>query len=87
MPIATGTAVAPGIRLVPRTRSAVADAALAPFVRQFAFADRAWFDAQPWTSLRNWLDAFIASPRFQRVMTKYPVWQSGDEPFVLDWNA
>ena len=68
-------------------RFTLADAALAPFVRQFAFADRAWFDAQPWTSLRNWLDAFIASPRFQRIMTKYPVWQSSDEPFVLDWNA
>ena len=68
-------------------RFTLADAALAPFVRQFAFADRAWFDAQPWPKLRNWLDAFIASPRFQRVMTKFPVWQSSDEPFVLDWNA
>ena len=68
-------------------RFTLVDAAIAPFVRQFAFADRAWFDAQTWSSLRAWLDAFIALPRFQRVMTKYPVWQSGDEPFVLDWNA
>lgn len=53
---------------------AFADAAIAPFVRQFAFADRPWFDAQPWTHLRAWLDAFLASPRFLGIMHKHAVW-------------
>jgi len=52
----------------------MADAALAPFVRQFAFADRTWFDAQGWQHLRSWLDAFLASPRFQGIMAKHRVW-------------
>ncbi len=67
-------------------RFTLADAAIAPFVRQFAFADRSWFDAQPWPQLRSWLDRFIESARFLRAMKKYPVWQRGQEPFVLDWN-
>ncbi|MCH2100758.1 MAG: glutathione S-transferase, partial [Planctomycetes bacterium] len=67
-------------------RFTLADAAIAPFVRQFAFTDRDWFDAQPWGCLRNWLDAFIASPRFQRIMIKYPVWRVDQSPFVLEWS-
>jgi glutathione S-transferase len=62
------------------------DAALAPFVRQFAIADRAWFDGQDWTELRAWLDAFIASERFQSIMQKYPVWQPEADPLQLAWK-
>jgi glutathione S-transferase len=63
-----------------------ADAALAPFVRQFAIADRAWFDAQDWTALRAWLDGFIASARFQSIMQKYPTWQPDDAPLHVIWK-
>ena len=62
------------------------DAALAPFVRQFAIADRAWFDGQDWTALRIWLDTFIASERFQSIMQKYPVWQPEADPLQLAWK-
>jgi glutathione S-transferase len=48
--------------------------ALGPFVRQFALADRAWFDAQPWNSVHAWLEEFLQSSLFQGVMKKYPVW-------------
>jgi len=58
--------------------ASLADYALLPFVRQFANTDRAWFDAQDWPYLRTWLEAFLASPRFQVVMNKYPRWQAGD---------
>ena len=83
MPIATGTAVAPGIRLVPRTRSAVADAALAPFVRQFANTDRAWFDGEDWPALKAWLEEFERSDRFTAIMDKYPQWAAGDPVTVF----
>jgi hypothetical protein len=33
----------------------LADAALAPFVRHFAHVDPAWFSAQAWAALREWL--------------------------------
>ena len=51
------------------------DAALAPFVRQFAHTDPAWFAAQPWPSLAAWLSAFEASPAFAQIMVKHPAWQ------------
>ena len=54
------------------------DAALLPFVRQFANADRRWFDDQPWPGLQRWLTAYTASEAFARVMVKLPRWTAGD---------
>lgn len=50
------------------------DACVAPFVRQFARADRVWFDAQPWPELAQWLVAFENSEAFLAVMHKHPLW-------------
>ena len=50
------------------------DVCVAPFVRQFARTDRAWFDAQPWPHLAQWLMAFENSDDFLAVMHKHPVW-------------
>jgi len=58
----------------------MADIGIAPFVRQFANTDRAWFDAQDWPHLIAWLDRFLEGDDFRAVMTKYPPWQSGDAP-------
>ena len=52
--------------------------AILPFVRQFAFIDKAWFDAQPWPHLKTWLEGFLVSELFLSVMEKYPKWQEGD---------
>ncbi len=52
------------------------DACVAPFVRQFARTDRAWFDAQPWPELVQWLTAFENSEVFAAVMHKHPLWVS-----------
>lgn len=54
------------------------DAALAPFVRQFAETDRPWFDALPLPAVQRWLAAFQASPMFAAIMVRWPVWQAGD---------
>ncbi len=54
----------------------LADAALAPFVRQFAHVDPAWFSAQAWSALRLWLENFENSPRFLKAMQKMPLWQA-----------
>ncbi len=55
-------------------RPSLADMAIAPFVRQYAHVDREWFDAQPWLHLRGWLDAWMESALFARVMAKYRPW-------------
>ncbi len=52
----------------------LADFAILPFVRQFAFIDKVWFDAQPWPRLQAWLEQFLASDRFSAIMQKYPQW-------------
>ena len=50
------------------------DAAIAPFIRQFANAGRAWFDQSPYPHLRGWLGRFLQDERFTSVMAKIPQW-------------
>ena len=57
----------------------LADAAIAPFVRQFAHTDKAWFSDQAWRQLAEWLAGFEASTLFARVMEKHPVWPGVDQ--------
>jgi len=64
-------------------RFSIMDAAILPFVRQFALADWDWFFATPYPNVQRWLDAFIASPRFQAVMAKHPQWQAGDDGVLM----
>ena len=58
------------------------DAALFPFVRQFAETDRGWFDTQPLPALQAWLSDNLASPLFERVMLRLDPWQAGDGPIL-----
>ena len=50
------------------------DVAIFPFVRQFAFVDKAWFDNAPYPKLQAWLQVFLDSDLFLSVMTKFPRW-------------
>jgi glutathione S-transferase len=58
----------------------LADFAMLPFIRQFAFIDKAWFDRQPWPHLHAWLERFLISDRFAAVMDKHAPWAEGDAP-------
>ena len=60
----------------------LADFAILPFVRQFAFIDKGWFDAQPWPNVQKWLDRFVTSDRFQSIMFKLPPWREDDQPIL-----
>lgn len=59
------------------THEGLADAALAPFIRQFAHTDPGWFAAQPWPDLLAWLARFEASELFKAIMHKHAPWQEG----------
>ncbi|WP_028616480.1 glutathione S-transferase [Pseudomonas canadensis] len=48
----------------------LADAALAPFVRQYAHVDRVWFAGTPYKRLQAWLERFMDSALFIAVMAK-----------------
>ncbi len=55
----------------------LADAALAPFVRQFAHTDTLWFAQQTWPALQAWLAQFEQSPVYLCSMDKLPAWVPG----------
>ena len=58
-------------------RASLADAAVMPFVRQFAMVDSAWFDSRPWPKLLAWLAGWTGSALFERAMQKYAPWAPG----------
>lgn len=56
------------------TRRGLADAAILPFVRQFAAVDRSWFDDLPLPHLHHWLDDHLASDLFAIIMLSILPW-------------
>jgi glutathione S-transferase len=60
-------------------RTTFADIAVFPFVRQFAFVDKAWFDQTSYNYLKRWLTRHLESELFLSVMHKYFPWKQGDE--------
>lgn len=61
----------------------LADAAIFPFVRQFANTDRAWFDGRVLPGIQRWLQENLESERFLRVMAKYAAWMPGGTEIVF----
>lgn len=61
----------------------VADIAIFPFIRQFAFVDKTWFDQAPYPQLQNWLNHFLESNLFLEVMKKYSPWCPTDPPLFF----
>lgn len=63
-------------------RRGLTDAAIFPFLRQFAAVDRNWWHTAPFPKLRAWLEGHLASPLFDTVMRRVPPWTPG-EPAVF----
>ena len=59
------------------------DAAIMPFVRQFAATDRDWFAVQPLPRLQAWLASHLESALFKLCMVKHTPWQAGDAPAIF----
>lgn len=64
-------------------RTTLADAALFPFIRQFAGVDADWFMHAPYPKVRDWLQAWQTSPLFKAVMAKYSPWKPNDPPTLF----
>ena len=54
----------------------MADIAIFPFVRQFAFVDKNWFDQTDYSGLHRWFAYWIDSDEFAAIMVKHPEWLS-----------
>ena len=65
----------------------IADAAIFPFIRQFAGVDPEWFARSPYPRLRDWTEALMHSGLFTSVMHKHPVWQDDDRPVIVQGFA
>lgn len=59
------------------------DVAIFPFVRQFAFVDKAFFDQLALPKLQQWLNWNLESSLFNAVMAKYPAWVEDETEMVL----
>ncbi len=61
-------------------RESLVDIALLPFIRQFARIERQWYLQSPYPKLKQWLNNYLQSPMFTKVMSKHPLWlESGEE--------
>ena len=59
------------------------DAAIFPFVRQFASVDQEWFEAQSLPYLRHSLDQYLQSDLFQSIMLRVAPWSPCAAPVVI----
>ena len=57
----------------------IADAAIFPFIRQFAAVDASWFANAPYPALRLWLAGIVNSQCFEAVMQKHHLLKSHPE--------
>ncbi|MFN3494218.1 MAG: glutathione S-transferase [Hydrogenophaga sp.] len=60
-----------------------ADAAVFPFVRQFAAVDAAWWATAPFPATRRWLGEWLDSTVFGAAMQKVPMWVPGAPPHAF----
>lgn len=52
----------------------LADVALFPFIRQFAYVDIKWFETCAYSNLRRWLTYWLESDLFLSIMHKHANW-------------
>jgi glutathione S-transferase len=64
-------------------KESLVDIALLPFLRQFATVERQWYLQAPYPKLRQWLNNYLQSPMFSKVMFKYPLWLDNDKTVVF----
>jgi len=67
--------------------ASIEDVAIFPFIRQFAGVDPRWWESSDYRRTRAWLNQWLSSALFQRVMQKYPPWQpdsaAASEPIIF----
>ncbi len=64
-------------------KESLVDIALLPFIRQFARIERQWYLQSPYPKVRQWLNGYLQSPMFTKVMAKYPLWLDNHEEVLF----
>jgi glutathione S-transferase len=55
-------------------QESLADIALLPFIRQFAKVERQWYQQSPYPKVKQWLNYYLQSAMFTKVMAKHDLW-------------
>ncbi|MGV2988185.1 glutathione S-transferase [Vibrio sp. E150_011] len=55
-------------------RESLLDIAIMPFIRKFARIERQWYLQSPYPKLRAWLDGYLQSRMFSKVMANHELW-------------
>lgn len=58
------------------------DIALMPFIRQFSKVERQWYQQSPYPQVRKWLNRYLQSPMFTKVMAKHELWVDSHQDIV-----
>jgi len=61
----------------------LADIALFPFIRQYAFVNKLWFDQLPYPALQKWLNDLLESNLFRSIMPKFKLFNDGHSHYLL----
>jgi len=61
----------------------LADLAIVPFIRQLARVERQWYLQSPYPNIRAWLNGYLQSLMFSKVMTKYSLWLAEESLIVF----
>jgi len=61
-------------RFLVSDNESLVDIALMPFIRQFSKVERPWFQQSPYPKLRAWLNHYLQSAMFTKIMVKHELW-------------
>lgn len=61
----------------------LADIAILPFIRQFAKVERPWYVQSSYKNVKRWLNNYLQSAMFNKVMAPHPIWEEGSEILVF----
>ena len=61
----------------------LADIALISFIRKFAKVERKWYLQSPYPKVRAWLNSYLQSALFSKVMKEYPLWLESKELIIF----
>jgi glutathione S-transferase len=64
----------------------MADIALLPFIRKFAKVERQWYRQSSYPNIRHWLNQYLQSALFNKVMAQHPLWSFG-QPAIEFGNS
>ena len=64
-------------------KTSLADIALLPFIRKFSKVERQWYLQSPYPKLRAWLNNYLQSRMFSKVMTQHSLWVEKRELVVF----